>query len=274
MRTVILSLVTSFLLAVAAQATTADTTRMQKLLRTIGIDTYLASFAEDVGGADNPMARSIGGIAEAWTTSSLENFAPEEMFADVVYEMNGRLSDGHMSELEHFFAAPLGRRIAAMEVAAQRPGVSLTVKTEGADLLGSLIDSQDNRLEQLGTLIDALSAEETGLAMALSLNRAVLSGMSASGRLPYKLSSDQIDALVSSQRRLIRGTIRDQLLISMAYTYQTLSDGELDRYIAFLKTDAGQQFYIEMLIATQSVISERAHRFGERLMEHQATENL
>ena len=122
--------------------------------------------------------------------------------------------------------------------------------------------------------MEALSAEATGLAMAMNLNRALLGGMSASGRLPYQLSTEQIDALINGQRRIMQSAIRQQMLVSMAYTYQTLSDGELQRYVEFLKTDAGQRFYVEMLVATEAVISDRAHDFGQALMSAQASLNL
>lgn len=274
MRALVISWGLGILMAAAAHAGTAGHARTEALLRAVGVDSYLAGFADEIGGADNPMAESFSDISEAWTAAARENFQTEAMFADVTEAMAGGLDAGQMAALEAFYSSPLGLEITAMEVAAQRAEMALQVKTEGADILRGLIAREDPRLEQLTQLIEALAAVETGLAMAESLNHAVLSGMSASGQMPYKLSSGQIDAMVAAQRGLMRGAIQEQLFVSMAYSYQTLSDDDLDAYIAFLQTDAGRAFYGRLLASTEAVIGARAHRFGARLMELQATEQL
>ena len=148
------------------------------------------------------------------------------------------------------------------------------VKTEGTEILAALIANEDPRLDQLSQLIEALAAVETGLAMATNLNHAVLSGMAASGRLPYSLSDAQISALVEGQRGMMRGAIQEQLFVSLAYTYQTLNDADMDAYIAFLQGDAGRNFYAHILFATEEIIEVRAKKFGHRLMDLQATQTL
>jgi len=274
MRALVLSSLFNLVLAVAATAGPAGHARTEALLRTVGVDMFLQSFAEEVGGSDNPMARSFSDISEAWNISAAENFDAVGMFEETVVMLGESLDDAAMGELEVFYASDLGREITAMEVAAQRPGSALVVKTEGTEILSGLIANEDPRLEQLTRLIEALEAVETGLAMAANLNHAVLTGMAASGQLPYALDDAQIAAMVDGQRGMMRGAIQEQLFVSLAYTYQMLSDADLDTYIDFLEDDAGRDFYALILLATEEIISVRAKKFGHRLMDLQATQTL
>ena len=262
------------LLASAVQAGQSHLTRTEDLLRQIGVDAYLVGFAEQIGGADNPMAQSVLDLSDAWTASARVSFAPDDMLHEIAEVMATRLAEDELAALEMFYDSALGRAVTDMEVAAQVPGLASQVKTEGADLLRDLIARDDPRLRQLTALIDALSAVETGVEMAVNLNQAVVSGMVASGRMPFALSGAQIETLVRSQAGLMRGTIREQLFVSLVYTYQSLPDEDLDRYVAFLSSDAGSRFYVELLSAKSEVVGKRARSFGVRLMKLHGTKAL
>ena len=274
MRQILLTMGALLLLLGAAEGGTGHHARAEALLRAAGVDAYLEGFAEQIGGGDNSLARSFGDMSAAWVQAADEHFAPEPMFHEMVTVFGEGLSPTDMAALEAFFASDLGRTVTEMENAAQAPGREIAMKTEGSRILGDLIASDDPRLGQLTQLIDGRAAVDTGRAMAVSLNRAVLTGMVASGQLHYSMSDDQIDALVEGQRGMMRGAIQEQLFVSLAYTYRDLPDGDLDRYIAFLTSDPGRQFYARILAATETIIGARAHDFGHRLMELQSAQSL
>ena len=51
----------------------------------------------------------------------------------------------------------------------------------------------------------------------------------------------------------------------MAYAYRSLSDDELDRYIAFLRTPAAQKFYAIAAYAVGRIVADGMADFGEAL---------
>lgn len=249
-------------------------TRTEWLLELSGAHALLDGFAHQIGGPDNPMAHASLGMADAWAVSAAEHFQPDAMFADMVQHFQATLDPADRATILSFYQSDLGMRISAIEISAQRPENAVRLKTSGARRLGDLIEAESPRLAAYEDMMAALSSVETGLALALNLNKAVLNGMIASGDFPFAMTEDQVSAMVESQSGLMQGAIREQLFISFAYTYRDLTDAELEIYIAFLRSEAGRRFYSELVAATDAIMSERARAFGKRLMELRASKPL
>ena len=244
------------------------------LLQMLGFDTFVESFAEALRTTDSQFAEADTGLALAWDLAADEVFPAPEVFDEIVTSMEGRLTEDQMAKARDFLLSDLGVLVTEMEVEAQKPGMSGEVNEQGTEILTNLIASDPARLQKFKDMIEALGAIETEVASAMNLNFAIYSGMSQSGKLPYELNEAEILDLVASQQDAIRSHIQDQIYITFAYTYRDLSDDQLSRYIDFLTSEAGRALYAAINLTTEDVISQRAKRFGTRLMELQGVQEL
>ena len=256
----------------AAQAQNAE--RAEALLRIVGIDAFLDSFSAELTDADNPMAGSFGDGSDAWVLAARQHFPSDEMFSDMIALFEGAFEDDELEQLFAFYESPLGLRVTGLEVASQVPEEADRVEAEGAEILAELIRDESPRLAIYEEMIDALSAIDTGLALAMNLNFAVMTGMSGAGDAPFSLGEGDILALIESQRGAMEAAIREQLYVSLAFTYAPLSDEEAQDYTDFLATDAGRGFYRRLNGSVEEIMQVRARAFGARLVELQAGQSL
>lgn len=261
-----------FLLILAMPApAVADADRTRALLELIGADAWIESFAEALGRADPEAAADQ---SHSWTQAAGEIFQPEAIFDDLVGRMDGQLTDAEVTEIMAFLNSDLGLRVTAMEVEAQNPDIADGVDMAGPVILKDLMADDPDRIAAYQRMMDAIGAVDAGVTGALNMNFAVLSGMSASGRMAYQLSDAEILTLLASQEATIRDRVAQSAMENAAFTYRDLSDADLDGYVAFLETAAGGRIYSLMNSATDDIMAERGRQFGARIVALEGTQEL
>lgn len=261
-----------FTLGFSASAANGNAT--ETLLKLLGYDVFVESFSETLRSTNNQIAGSDTRLAVAWELAASETFPANQMMDEIVSAMDGTLDSDHVVEATEFLSSELGVLVTNMEIEAQRPDESDRVDAQGETILAELIEKKAPRLDAYTDMIDALGAIDNEVAAAMNLNYAIYAGMSQSGKLPYQLSEAEILELVVSQQDMLRAHIRDKIYTMFAYTYRDLSDDQLSDYIGFLTSKAGTAVYGAIHVATEGVLSTRAQRFGNRLMELQNVQEL
>lgn len=120
---------------VSLSASAQSTERTEALLRIVGIDTFLSSFAADLTAPDNALADSFGDGSDAWTSAASEHFDGEEMFVEMTSRFEGTFEEDELAQLFAFYESRLGLRITGLEVQAQAPEESERAETEGTAIL-------------------------------------------------------------------------------------------------------------------------------------------
>lgn len=246
----------------------------EHLLKLIGFDAFVSALSQSFQDSDNAMAQSDEGFGVAWDLAAKQIFPSDDMFQDITGEIDGSLEAEEIDEMVQFFETGLGKKVTDMEVAAQTGEASLRLEVEGAQILAEMIENDVDRLERYTSMVEALGVVESQVATAMNINFAIMSGMAASGKLPYEMSEEEILGNIASQQDLMRADIQNSVYVTFAFTYQGLSDAELDEYIAFLTSDNGRALYGSINRATETVLNVRAHAFGARLMELQGVQEL
>jgi len=263
-----------FALVSAFPSHATDENETESLLKLLGYDTFVESFSVALQDTDNQITDSDTGLSVAWDLAAAETFPAPEMMAEIVAAMEGALEASHVKTATDFLMSDLGILVTEMEVFAQQPSQSKIMDEEGASILSDLIQTKAPRLETYTSMIEALGAIDNEVAAAMNLNFAIYSGMSQSGKLPYQLGDAEILELVLSQQDMLRDHIRNRIYISFSYTYRDLTDDDLEEYVNFLTSRTGRALYGAIQVATEEVLSRRAHLFGNRLMQLQGIQEL
>ncbi len=111
------------------------------------------------------------------------------------------------------------------------------------------IEAGSNRQLLIRHLAQALPASEAGAEVSLAL--AGVAADSLSQMLPGILASGQAQSLLNSQRDRLREQIEGDLDNTLLYIYRELSDAELEQYLDFARSAAGQAYYQAALQAVR-----------------------
>ncbi len=272
--TIVAAFMSCILCVVGLPVGAANGSATATLLKLLGYDAFVESFAIALGESNKQLELGDDRLALAWELAARETFPSDKMLEEIVSAVAVGLDADHVKAATVFLSSELGMLVTRMEVEAQRPDQSDRVDAEGAAILADLIERDAPRLDAYTRVIEALGAIDSQLAAAMNLNYAIYAGMFQSGSLPYHLSEGEILELVTSQQDMLRSHIHDKIYTMFAYTYRDLSDAELSQYIDFLTSKAGSAVYGAIQLATQEVLSKRARRFGNRLMELQNVQEL
>jgi hypothetical protein len=126
----------------------------------------------------------------------------------------------------------------------------------------------------LDDLVQLVGAEISASMVGQSV-RAMLVGMSVSHQqgnieVPWSEIDAQVQAMMPA---LIEDVSRTQRAM-MAYAYRNLSDDDLGRYIAFLRTAPAQKFYAIAAYAVGRIVTDGMARFGEALAARMQSVNI
>ncbi len=253
----------------ASQAQTSEKLRLTMMA--IGADAWIESFAESMRRSENPAA---GEPDLGWRQAAEEIFIHEDIFADLMERMNGRMDESELDEILAFLATDIGRTVTKMEIDAQNPDIAAGVDMAGAQIVEDLKANDPDRLAAYRDMLKAVDGVDSGVATAMNMNFALLSGMAANGGGNVQMSEGEILSLLASQEPMIRESVERSSLENAAFTYRDLSDADFDVYVGFLTSPAGKKLYSVMNTTADDIMAERGRAFGARIIELQGLQEL
>ena len=208
-----------------------------------------------------------------WEAAAASSFNGAALRTKLASTLDGKFSDEERAALGEFFRSGFGHQITALEraVAQLNAEDQATALSEG----GTISDAADAvRSTQLDDLMELMSAEISGVMAGQSM-RALLLGMSVSHQrgdiqVPWQEIDAQVEAMMPG---LLADHTRAQRAM-MAYAYRGLSDDELDRYIAFLRTGPAQKLYAIAAYSVGQIVARSMSSFGETLAARMARVNI
>jgi len=166
-----------------------------------------------------------------------EHFAAEVLYTKIKLEFQRSLEPARLETALAWYDSPLGKRIIGQELAA-------LVATGGPQAVAELERNRPSsrRLDLIERLDAGGGASETTVdvtvAIVRSLTRAFQPGLPAVAGL----TRDQLDKQITQARNRTLEDMRRLCLVSMLLAYRGLSDDELDQYVQFVESDAGQWY--------------------------------
>lgn len=209
---------------------------------------------------------SIPDIEETWSIAADSTFNASALASAIESGFEGKLTPAQFEDLYVFFNSPLGRHITELEMKSQSADDE-EKRAEGERILLELKEGEPERYRLNEKIIVNLAMLETGEAMFMNINRAVIEGGFAVANPSMTPPEEMISKLLQAERPKMRERLKQSVYTGVAYTYRQLTLGELERYCEFLETEASRRYYDEMLFAMDRSLSEAAREFGRRLAE-------
>lgn len=181
-----------------------------------------------------------GGGAD-WTADVSDIYDADRLQAAFIEALRARMSDRpeDMEAIIAFFGSDLGQRIVALEIEARRAFIDTATEEAARVAADDANAAKDPKVALIRQMIEAGDLLEMNVAGALSGSLAFMTGMSESGAYGA-IPQDQLLSDVWGQEEQVRTDTSTWLYAYLGLAYHPLTEAELQSYIAFWESPAGQ----------------------------------
>jgi hypothetical protein len=232
------------------------------VLRSAGFGDVFLAFGQSVAGSPRLQGVTDERFLRAWERGAARAFSARTLNDELASRLGSTLDAGELTGIADFLASPLGRRVAALEHATQTVPASeqLDVLAKGQVLYWRISDMRRAQFEELMRLS---GAEVSFSLLAESLRAAAVGLHMARDTGDLEVPWEEIDAGVDSQLSGMKDRLLEATRATFAYTYDALSDGEIEAYLVFLRAPAAQKFYSTATLVVGDIIRRTMIALGQ-----------
>ncbi|MCX7286287.1 MAG: DUF2059 domain-containing protein, partial [Rhodobacterales bacterium] len=204
------------------------------------------------------------GFGSGWATALDRIYTLSALRAGFDRELAVELGEDpeSLAEMQAFFASDLGARIVGLEIAARRAFLDPAAEDAARVAADKRRTARDPRADQIDRFITAGDLLEMNVAGALTGNLAFMTGLDESGANGPALPQDELMQNVWGQEAQIREDTAVWMQAYLGLAYAPLTDAELDTYITFWESPAGQRLNAALFLAFDSVFRQVSHDLG------------
>jgi hypothetical protein len=234
---------------------------MREIFRLSGLESQLGALDDLVAASLVPnLSRLPAEQKDVVRHAALDAFSGPALQERVA----GRLAKVHepqrAADVLRWLRSPLGRRITLLETQTSTAEGMRALEAYALQLKQAMPPASRVGLAQ--ELDRALGATEFAVELSLACARAAMSAIGAALPSERRLEPEKIEAAIASQRDLLHEELGQMSLVSTLYTYRSLTDTELEAYLAFVRGEAGRWYHGAVKQALLEVLAEQAGRMG------------
>ncbi|MDH4232148.1 MAG: DUF2059 domain-containing protein [Nitrospirota bacterium] len=199
-----------------------------------------------------------------------ESYRFDKIYPSVIQVFQARFQKEHLTAVLLWLKTPVGRKMTALEIAANKPGSLKKMET----FVSEYQRMGKGRKKLLTQLEKAISATEMNIEVVSASLLEMLKSMQAQTPEGNRLSSGQIEAIVGRIRDMPRQQLKNNVMVMLAYTYRELTEKELETAVHFYETPAGKWFADTSIRAITSAIGKASGEIGEELGKALAAKNI
>jgi hypothetical protein len=191
------------------------------------------------------------------------SYASSRLRATALQVVADGLYEQHAADLGHWYASPVG--VAITKVEEQFSSTQREPREIAASGAAILEQSTGQRRELIEAIMRETKAVDAAVEMTLSIALAVQRGVSVAMPSAPNMTAADLRAALESQRPRLVDAYSKLTAASFALTYKTVSDADLERYVAFIKSPAGQHFNALTIRALDAALSKATEELGRNL---------
>ncbi len=222
-----------------------------------GIQQGGAQSGEEGSGNNQKMIMQISQIID-------QAFVVSDSIEGIRAELGTELTEQELLSVLEWLNSPLGKKITQMEIDIMSSEAYKDMQSQLLSLQEKYRGSERERLFQ--RFDKATNATEASLETAIAVQLTLASAMSASSNNPQMPSYEELKQSIESNRFMMRGVIGQQVFANYLYTYQKLTDDELEAYINFVSTPAGNHYSLVVNEAVKNALLKPSEVIGSKIM--------
>ena len=209
---------------------------------------------------DQALLQGAGGAG--WQSSVSGIYEPERIWQTFLPPLQAALQDQDTQAMTAFFSTRQGRQITALELSARRAMLEDAQEQASRATYRAMVAQNDPRLALLSELIEANDLVEFNVMGAMNASYAFYTGLVDGKAFDHNLTQEDILKDVWSQEAEIRADTTEWLFAYLVLAYAPLSDADLQAYIDFSNTEAGQALNMALFAGYDAVFSTVSKALG------------
>lgn len=181
-----------------------------------------------------------GQVSASWREGVERIYDLETMREQVKAEFRASLEGDDLAPMIDFFTTEPGETVIELEVSAREAMLDDDVEAAARETAALAMADETDRYRLIDRFAEVNDLVETNVASALNANLAFYEGLRAGGALPAALTDEQILAEVWSREAELRQSTTEWVISFLMMAYEPLSAADIEAYIAFSETEAGQ----------------------------------
>lgn len=204
-----------------------------------------------------------GGGAE-WKAAVSDIYDVSRLGAEFEAGLNAALADDPKatSEIAAFFSTDLGQRIIGLEIEARRAFLDTAAEEAAQVAADNAAAARDPKVAQIRRMIEACGMVEMNVAGTLGSNFAFMKGMAETGAYGANLPEDQILSDTWAQEDQVRADLSTWLYSYLGLAYHPLTEAEMQTYVEFWESHAGQRLNAALFTAFDDVFRKVSFDLG------------
>ncbi len=161
-----------------------------------------------------------------------------------------------------FFGSDPGQKILGLEIEARRAFLDTAAEEAARVAADDAAAARDPKVAQVRRMIEAADLVEMNVAGSMSGNLAFMTGMASTGAYGSDMPADQILSDIWAQEEQVRADTSTWLYAYLGLAYSPLSEAEMDSYIDFWESPAGQRLNAALFTAFDQVFRQVSLELG------------
>jgi hypothetical protein len=215
-----------------------------------------------------------GGMPQGWSDAVARIYAPEALEAALRSGLQTELDDADLPAITAFFLAAPGATFLDLELSTRRALLDPDVEAMANESAAVAFADETPRAQLIGRFIAANDIIETNIISAMNSQIAFFSGIAAGGGMQGQLTEDQIIDEVMNREAEIRASTTEWAYSFLLMAYGPMSDADLEAYIAWSETEAGQDWNRAMFAAFDDVFNAISGDLGAAAAGFMVTQEL
>ena len=170
-----------------------------------------------------------------------ESYQAEEIYQAVENSFKYHFDQKRLTTVLEWLRSPLGRKISELELRTIDPERVQELQKFAAQLKEK--PAAKEHMTLVRRLDDATGATQLTLQMNLAGLRSSVKAIDAILPPAKRLQEGQLEKLVNEMKAQLQGPLREGTLTNFLFTYRSLSDPELRRYVEYAESDHGRWFH-------------------------------
>jgi hypothetical protein len=189
-------------------------------------------------------------------------FGAKALKEKVQKHIQANLSETDIQAALAWLSTPLGEKITKLEEDASTPAAYGEMQKMADKLTGNA-----GRVDLARKLDNAVKATETGVAVALNTQTALIAALTSGAPPEKRPTIENIEKEVMKNKGQIQSTVEQATLLSFLYAYRSLSDAEIGKYIDFAGSASGKKYHAVTAEGVTAAVTNAARVLGNLIAQ-------
>ena len=180
-------------------------------------------------------------------------YAPPRMRADVRNFLESELAEADQKQVLTWLDSDTGKKINLLE---EQSGEVTDRKKRDQESSAYAATLPKNRSDRIQRFMQVVRASEAMASLIINNNLAIANGLAMTAPVHELISLEALSKQLELQRPQLIASMDKRLLAEYAYIYRTVTDAEIDAYIAFAETPSGRKYHAAFIAAIERAMTE------------------